>query len=224
MPALVVVGILVAVSIYGLIQNQDAATINNVSFAAFHVSVLMTGCWPALAKPRAAPPGDRGGGLSRHLRALVVVMLAFGLGGAALFSALGCGGEDSGARTAPADSPLEPGHQRLEPLPGSLRPEDGRVQPDRPGRRHGRRGTGLRDADRGRRRRLGALRRHLELDEGQPAPRGRADLVPVARRPRRGPRGGLRRRRGRRPRAARRRVPLQPARLRKEALALARRS
>ena len=58
MPALVVVAILVSVSIYGLIQNQDAATINNVSFAAFHVSVLMTGCWPALAKPRPAPPGD----------------------------------------------------------------------------------------------------------------------------------------------------------------------
>jgi cellulose synthase (UDP-forming) len=56
MPALVCVGILVSVSIYGLIKNQDAATINNVSFAMFHVSVLMTGCWPALAKPRPAPP------------------------------------------------------------------------------------------------------------------------------------------------------------------------
>ena len=52
MPALVVVAILVGVSIYGLIRNQDAATINNVSFAAVHVSILMTGCWAALAKPR----------------------------------------------------------------------------------------------------------------------------------------------------------------------------
>jgi cellulose synthase (UDP-forming) len=54
MPALVVVGILVAVSIYGLVRSRDAATINNVSFAAFHISVLMTGCWAALEKPKAA--------------------------------------------------------------------------------------------------------------------------------------------------------------------------
>lgn len=58
-PALAAVGILVAVSIYGLAKNQDAATINNVSFAAFHVSVLMTGCWAALQKPR-APSGELG--------------------------------------------------------------------------------------------------------------------------------------------------------------------
>ena len=54
MPALAAVAILVLVSMYGLIRAQDAATINNVSFAAFHISVLMAGCWPALAKPRAA--------------------------------------------------------------------------------------------------------------------------------------------------------------------------
>jgi cellulose synthase (UDP-forming) len=53
MPALVVVAILVGVSVYGLLREQDAATINNVCFAAVHVSILMTGCWPALAKPRA---------------------------------------------------------------------------------------------------------------------------------------------------------------------------
>jgi cellulose synthase (UDP-forming) len=53
MPALAAVGILVAASIYGLIRNRDAATINNVSFAAVHVSILMTGCWAALQKPRA---------------------------------------------------------------------------------------------------------------------------------------------------------------------------
>jgi cellulose synthase (UDP-forming) len=56
MPALGVVAILVGVSIYGLIRNQDAATLNNVSFAAVHVSILMTGCWPALQKPRAPEP------------------------------------------------------------------------------------------------------------------------------------------------------------------------
>jgi cellulose synthase (UDP-forming) len=57
MPALVAVGILVAVSIYGLARNPDAATINNVSFAAVHVSILMTGCWAALQKPRAPASG-----------------------------------------------------------------------------------------------------------------------------------------------------------------------
>jgi cellulose synthase (UDP-forming) len=56
-PALAAVGVLVSASVYGLLQNQDAATINNVSFAAFHVSVLMTGCWPALAKPK-VPASD----------------------------------------------------------------------------------------------------------------------------------------------------------------------
>ena len=56
-PALAAVGVLVAASIYGLLKNQDAATINNVSFAAFHISVLMAGCWPALAKPK-APAAD----------------------------------------------------------------------------------------------------------------------------------------------------------------------
>ena len=52
MPALAVVAVLVGVSIYGLVRERDAATINNVCFAAVHVAILMTGCWPALAKPR----------------------------------------------------------------------------------------------------------------------------------------------------------------------------
>jgi cellulose synthase (UDP-forming) len=56
MPALVVVGILVCASIYGLARNRDAATINNVCFAAVHISILLTGCWPALAKPRIENP------------------------------------------------------------------------------------------------------------------------------------------------------------------------
>ena len=56
MPALVVVGILVLASIYGLVRERDAATINNVCFAAVHVSILLTGCWPALAKPRIENP------------------------------------------------------------------------------------------------------------------------------------------------------------------------
>jgi cellulose synthase (UDP-forming) len=56
MPALAVVAILVGVSIYGLARAQDAATINNVCFAAVHVAILLTGCWPALAKPRVPDP------------------------------------------------------------------------------------------------------------------------------------------------------------------------
>jgi cellulose synthase (UDP-forming) len=55
MPALGAIAVLVAVSIYGLSRNRDAATINNVSFAVFHISVLLTGCWAALEKPRASP-------------------------------------------------------------------------------------------------------------------------------------------------------------------------
>jgi cellulose synthase (UDP-forming) len=51
MPALAAVGVLAAASVYGLARNRDAATINNVSFALFHISILMTGCWAALQKP-----------------------------------------------------------------------------------------------------------------------------------------------------------------------------
>jgi cellulose synthase (UDP-forming) len=56
MPALAAVAVLVAASIYGLIRQRDAATINNVSFAAVHVSIMMAGCWAALEKPRAVAP------------------------------------------------------------------------------------------------------------------------------------------------------------------------
>jgi cellulose synthase (UDP-forming) len=60
MPALAAVGVLVAASIYGLAHNPDAATINNVSFAAVHVSILMTGCWAALQRPPAPVPEEIG--------------------------------------------------------------------------------------------------------------------------------------------------------------------
>ncbi|HEY2602539.1 MAG TPA: glycosyltransferase [Thermoleophilaceae bacterium] len=53
MPALVAVAVLVSVSIYGLVRHPNASTINNVSFAFLHVSILMAGCWAALEKPRA---------------------------------------------------------------------------------------------------------------------------------------------------------------------------
>ena len=58
MPALVAVGVLVSASIYGLARNPDAATINNVSFALVHATILMTGCWAALQKPRAPASGS----------------------------------------------------------------------------------------------------------------------------------------------------------------------
>jgi cellulose synthase (UDP-forming) len=58
MPALVAVGVLAAACIYGLVTNPDAATINNVSFAAVHISILMSGCWAALQKPRAPASGS----------------------------------------------------------------------------------------------------------------------------------------------------------------------
>ena len=54
----VAVGVLFAACIYGLVRHPGAATINNVCFAAFHISVLMTGCWAALQKPPAPAPGS----------------------------------------------------------------------------------------------------------------------------------------------------------------------
>jgi cellulose synthase (UDP-forming) len=53
-PALVAVAILALVSIWGLAHNQDSATFNNAAFALFHICILMTGCWPALRRPRSA--------------------------------------------------------------------------------------------------------------------------------------------------------------------------
>jgi cellulose synthase (UDP-forming) len=58
MPALAAVGVLVAASIYGLARSRDAATINNVSFALVHISILMVGCWAALQKPTAPAAGS----------------------------------------------------------------------------------------------------------------------------------------------------------------------
>jgi cellulose synthase (UDP-forming) len=54
MPALAMVALLVAASIYGLVRHADSATFNNVSFALVHISIMLTGCWAALAKPPAA--------------------------------------------------------------------------------------------------------------------------------------------------------------------------
>ncbi|HET8977325.1 MAG TPA: glycosyltransferase [Solirubrobacteraceae bacterium] len=53
-PALVAVAILAGVSIYGLIHSHNSATYNNAAFALFHICILMTGCWPALRRPKPA--------------------------------------------------------------------------------------------------------------------------------------------------------------------------
>jgi cellulose synthase (UDP-forming) len=51
-PTLVALAVLVGAAGYGLVRDQDPATLNNVAFAALHVSVLLAGVLPAL---RAAP-------------------------------------------------------------------------------------------------------------------------------------------------------------------------
>jgi cellulose synthase (UDP-forming) len=55
-PALAVLAVLVGVAAYGLVRDQQPATLNNVAFAALHVCVLLTGVLPALrATPLALP-------------------------------------------------------------------------------------------------------------------------------------------------------------------------
>jgi cellulose synthase (UDP-forming) len=54
-PALGAIAVLAGISIYGLIHSQNSATYNNVAFALFHICILLTGCWPALRRPRPIP-------------------------------------------------------------------------------------------------------------------------------------------------------------------------
>jgi len=49
---LAAIAVLIGVSAYGLARIPDPATFNNAAFALFHVSVLLTGAWPALRPPR----------------------------------------------------------------------------------------------------------------------------------------------------------------------------
>ncbi len=48
-PTLVVAALLVVAAFVGLRHGRDAATLNNVAFAALHISVLLHGVFPALA-------------------------------------------------------------------------------------------------------------------------------------------------------------------------------
>jgi cellulose synthase (UDP-forming) len=62
-PTIAVIAVLVAAALYGIAQARDAATLNNVAFAALHVSILGHGIAAAVA-PRwsaaAVPAADRG--------------------------------------------------------------------------------------------------------------------------------------------------------------------
>jgi cellulose synthase (UDP-forming) len=59
-PALVALSVLLGAAAYGLLRDQDPATLNNVAFAALHVSVLLAGVLPALrAEPLALPAAAR---------------------------------------------------------------------------------------------------------------------------------------------------------------------
>ncbi len=51
-PALVCIGVLLAVAAYGLTRDRSPATINNVAFIALHVTVLWSGASPALRARR----------------------------------------------------------------------------------------------------------------------------------------------------------------------------
>ncbi|MGH2699990.1 MAG: glycosyltransferase [Actinomycetota bacterium] len=59
-PALVAVAVLGLAALFGLVRSQSPATLNNVAFAALHVTVLLAGSWPALAGPSASALGEPG--------------------------------------------------------------------------------------------------------------------------------------------------------------------
>ena len=191
MPALVAVGVLVAVSIYGLMREPDAATLNNVAFAAVHVSILMTGAGRPCGRRGPGPPrsrtsakrrrevgnGRRGCVTARRLARRVPVRRR--------------------RRRSAARSGTCP---RRAVLPEPVRRRRRTRRTARSRWRHGRRGPGIRDADRrgiGDRRRFDKIwdwtRSHLRRPDGllcSAAAGGRVVGYPSRRRtpgPRRGP-------------------------------------
>jgi cellulose synthase (UDP-forming) len=61
-PALAAIAVLIASSVYGLLQSRGPATLNNVAFAALHSSILLVGIVPALRishSPLLAPEPPR---------------------------------------------------------------------------------------------------------------------------------------------------------------------
>ena len=230
MPALVAVGVLVAVSIYGLVaqprRRHDQQRVvrrgprldpddRMLGGAPETARPGLRGAWSRSRPSREAARARRGG----HRRG-------------------GCA--DRGRRVVARGLRLvEFEQQRVHARARAPRPEQqaeaaARALPDRyvdgrrarraarSGRRHRRRGPGVRDADGGGDRRPAALRQDLELDAGRTSGVRRADLVPVARWPRRRSPGGVRRRpgcdprpAGRRPAASTTRVPARGARTRR---------
>ncbi len=89
-PTLVMLAALVMVAAYGLARQRDPATLNNVSFAALHVTVLSAGVWPALAGAAALSGLSSRAARRRLLRqrllaasattGLLVVAVALGIG------------------------------------------------------------------------------------------------------------------------------------------------
>jgi cellulose synthase (UDP-forming) len=51
-PSLAAIAVLIGVSAWGLAHTRDSATFNNAAFALFHVTILLSGAWPALVRPR----------------------------------------------------------------------------------------------------------------------------------------------------------------------------
>lgn len=68
-PSLVAVAVLVSAAIVGLVRGLDPATLNNVAFAALHVTVLTVGLWPALVPARPAEAAATGVGAQQQERA-----------------------------------------------------------------------------------------------------------------------------------------------------------
>jgi cellulose synthase (UDP-forming) len=58
-PALLMIAVLVGVAVYGLTRDRSPATLNNVAFAALHITVLATGVGPALRVARRRTEAER---------------------------------------------------------------------------------------------------------------------------------------------------------------------
>jgi cellulose synthase (UDP-forming) len=56
-PTLAAIGVLAGAAVFGLAQGRDAATLNNVAFAALHVTVLLHGVAAALVPALAVGAG-----------------------------------------------------------------------------------------------------------------------------------------------------------------------
>ena len=127
MPALVAVGVLVAACVYGLVHNPDAATINNVSFAARpHLDPddrMLGGASEAARSGRGGARARRGRRVSRPVRDVAVIAVAVALGGTAVSFARAAAVGRAPRRARPPSPPSQsessgPGRRRRRTLPG----------------------------------------------------------------------------------------------------------